>query len=826
MAGDGGFRNAWEYIDFELEIGWGGSDGYPLTVRSATGSEARAKMLLPFDERALENKLQALEIALLRRGTKRRRIHTREEQTVRDFGRGLFESLLTGEARDCYEASREQAKRQDKGLRLKLRVQPPELARLPWEFLYDPDRAEYLSLSRATPLVRYPDLRNPVDLLPVTPPLRILGMVASPINLDPLDVEHERELVEKAVKDLQAQGRVEFKWVKGQNWRDLQRTLWRKGEWHIFHFIGHGEYDPGRDEGLVALANEAGYARYLSAEDLAQLLKGHNPLRLVVLNSCEGARGGGGDPFSSAAATLVRPGIPAALAMQYEITDEAAIEFSRTFYEAVASGLPVDAAVAEARTSVKIELGNTLEWGTPVLYMRSPDGRIFDISTEEERSFGGEAGTEAREDEERRRKLIELYEQARRLYEAREWQAVVGVFSQMHALDPGYADPEGLLVSAREAQRLTRRVAAAYDRGRRHMESGEWPQAVESFEEVRRLKPDDTKVEALLARARREVAAQRELERRKEEYRRWLRRCWRGERLSDEDARWLVRTKKVLKLDPEVADAIEREVMGDVMAAIVDRQEQEARNLYREVLRMGWKDGELEALRRVPPARLDALLNDRELFVKHDFADCPVTSAERRRLLGAMPWAVFAAAARLAVDDTSPPSDVADRLHTLAGELRLSADQAGEIEREVLDDRIENVLERQVEEDLGEREAAPGSARAFRARSDSLPDDSPAASVDGEPSAASSYRAMVEDVYGRTWAEPGEAKKQLGEYVSELGLDQDQAAEIEREIMGRPRDEAFRDTDPQNHSRPSSSKPDSLPEENDTSSERPLDLPD
>jgi hypothetical protein len=64
--------------------------------------------------------------------------------------------------------------------------------------------------------------------------------------------------------------------------------------------------------------------------------------------------------------------------MQYEITDKAAIEFSRDFYEAVADGLPVDAAVTEARAAVSVD--SMLEWGTPVLYMRSPDGRLFDVS--------------------------------------------------------------------------------------------------------------------------------------------------------------------------------------------------------------------------------------------------------------------------------------------------------------------------------------------------------------------------------------------------------------------------------------------------------------
>ena len=62
--------------------------------------------------------------------------------------------------------------------------------------------------------------------------------------------------------------------------------------------------------------------------------------------------------------------------MQYEITDTAAIEFSRDFYEALADSLPVDAAVTEARAAVSMD--SILEWGTPVLYMHSPDGRVFD----------------------------------------------------------------------------------------------------------------------------------------------------------------------------------------------------------------------------------------------------------------------------------------------------------------------------------------------------------------------------------------------------------------------------------------------------------------
>jgi len=66
--------------------------------------------------------------------------------------------------------------------------------------------------------------------------------------------------------------------------------------------------------------------------------------------------------------------------MQYAISDRAAIEFARTFYEALTDLMPIDAAVAEARKAIDQSASFTMEWGIPVLYMRSTDGILFDIA--------------------------------------------------------------------------------------------------------------------------------------------------------------------------------------------------------------------------------------------------------------------------------------------------------------------------------------------------------------------------------------------------------------------------------------------------------------
>ncbi|MFZ4659930.1 MAG: SUMF1/EgtB/PvdO family nonheme iron enzyme [Caldilineaceae bacterium] len=286
--------------------------------------------------------------------------------------------LFTGETRSRYDVSQERARHQRKGLRVKLRIQPPALAALPWEYLYDPRAAEYLCLSRSTPVVRYLELPQPIQPLEVTPSLQVLGMIASPSDLTPLDVTLEKQRIDLAVAGLKAQGLLEWTWLEGQTARDLQRYL-RRSPWHVFHFIGHGRYDALRAEGQIALADAVGKTHLFGATDLARLLADHHELRLVLLNSCEGAQGNSDDIFAGTAATLMRRGLPAVVAMQYAITDRAAIEFAQVFYESLADGLPVDGAVSEARKAISVNIANSLEWGTPVLHLRAAEGQLFDM---------------------------------------------------------------------------------------------------------------------------------------------------------------------------------------------------------------------------------------------------------------------------------------------------------------------------------------------------------------------------------------------------------------------------------------------------------------
>ena len=203
-------------------------------------------------------------------------------------------------------------------------------------------------------------------------------MISSPSDYPTLDVEREWSVLQEALQDVQRDGLVVAERLERPSLAALQRRL-RRGQYHIFHFIGHGTFDEATQDGVLLLEDDAGRGHVVSGQELGTLLHDHRPLRLAIINACEGARSARSDPFAGTAQSLVQQGVPAVIAMQFEISDVAAIAFSHEFYGALADGYPVDGALAEARKSIFARVPD-VEWGTPVLFMRSPDGRIFDLA--------------------------------------------------------------------------------------------------------------------------------------------------------------------------------------------------------------------------------------------------------------------------------------------------------------------------------------------------------------------------------------------------------------------------------------------------------------
>jgi hypothetical protein len=336
-----------EYLDFEIKIEKR-EQRYAVSVIRSPAGEAEGEFVLPFSDLELENLL--LKVGRTRRGV--RRIGSPEWQAARSLGGKLFEAVCKGDVRGCFRSSLDKAALEDKGLRTKLRLlNTPELADLPWEYLYNRRLNRFLSLSTHTPIVRYIELPEAIRPLAVKPPLHILVMISSPSDYVQLNVEREKANLQDALSGLEQRGIVTLEWLEEATLLALQRRL-RRERYHIFHFIGHGGFDERAQDGLLLMEDKRGRGRPISGQYLGVMLHDHRTLRLTVLNACEGARSSRTDPFAGAAMTLVQQGIPAVVAMQSEITDEAAIVFAREFYAAIADGYPVGASLAESRKAI------------------------------------------------------------------------------------------------------------------------------------------------------------------------------------------------------------------------------------------------------------------------------------------------------------------------------------------------------------------------------------------------------------------------------------------------------------------------------------------
>lgn len=533
------------------------ADGYRTRVVASPAGETQADFTLPFTDKDLTILVLEVVSSIGRLRRKVRRIQSPERKLLEDFGSQLFQSVFSGPVRDCLDRSRTAAEAEGAGLRIRLRL-PPALASIPWEYLHD---AEYgfVGLSPETALVRYVEMPTPVTPLPVSPPLRVLAMISAPADVPELQGEEEWGRLNEALQDLANRGMVQVDRLEAGTLAALQRPL-RLHDYHVLHFVGHGGYDEDAKDGALALEGSDGSSRLVTGRDLGLMLRGHRSLRLVVLNACEGARSAPDDPFSGVAQALVRQGVPAVIAMQFEISDPAALVFSQSLYQAIADGFPIDLAMVEARRAMFAE-GNEVEWATPVLYLRAPDGRVFtkDQSPDAERQAREAAERQAWEEAEqqardlatrytlacaaadagdweqaliaftmiadvepgyrdvreragavRRQQRIEaLRAEARRHHQARQWQAVIQTGERLYLLDPAAADPEGMVTSARNelaATQQTDRLEADYQTALRMLDAGHWHQAIDKLERIAQVNPAYRATPALLNQARRQLA--------------------------------------------------------------------------------------------------------------------------------------------------------------------------------------------------------------------------------------------------------------------------------------------------------------------------------
>ena len=369
-------ERAADWLDFEVAIVKGRAPRkYLVRVIRSPAGEASAEVDLDV-ERLLADR-DSFQQALLISSVRVRAVEPRNDRYIREVGTVLFKAALgAGTVADRYRASLGLAEQRGAGLRIVLLLDTPALATLPWEAMFDNATHRYLcrhghQIVRSLPTTE----TGPLPML--RPPLRILEISSSPRGLPALDVEHERAQLARALDTQVQNGSVELSWVPSANLADL-RSMLQDGRPHVLHFLGHGGFDPEENEGWLAMEDADGEAMLVAAGQFADVLHAAQPVpRLVVLTSCDSGARGSGDAFSGTAAALTRSGVTAVAAMQYLISDTAAAAFTRGLYTALAQGRKIDEAVAAGRAAILGTSAQTMEWITPVLYLRGNESRLF-----------------------------------------------------------------------------------------------------------------------------------------------------------------------------------------------------------------------------------------------------------------------------------------------------------------------------------------------------------------------------------------------------------------------------------------------------------------
>jgi hypothetical protein len=335
-------------------------------------------------------------------------------------GRALFEAFFPpGDVREALRANLNAATADAPArIALSFGAEDVDIGAYPWELLYDESRGFLFANPRAA-LIRYVACSLPVPELIVSEDLNLLLVISRPVSrpTDPIRLpplaDTESEAITEGLAEPLANGAVHLDPLPAASparstWELLHDYLTaHTGAQapHILHFDGHGGFGrrcagapagcgllnragdtvcggcerqlDGPAQGYLAFEAPSKRPHWVSAGELSNLLSMAG-VRLAVLTACKSAVVAGQSVFSGMGPALIRAGVPAVVAMQFSVTDEAARSFTRSFYLALAQYAPLTQAMGRARA---ILFSDETAWYRPVLYLRTdaenPDGLLF-----------------------------------------------------------------------------------------------------------------------------------------------------------------------------------------------------------------------------------------------------------------------------------------------------------------------------------------------------------------------------------------------------------------------------------------------------------------
>lgn len=359
----------------------GGPARRPATLTSAEEIQPLRKIYE--DQITLYHDLELLEVATP---------HIDPLQLI-EIGRRVAQLLPTS-ARQGLVAAVHRAQKRQRRLRIMLETttETRNFLAVPWELLVLPIRGEsetgaagedFLLQDANVSLIRQVRGAGQQTTPQLTQPLAVQAFLAEPMSgMVPIESVSTRTALAQALSAEVAAAA----WYAGAGTLAALTERLRVSRPQILHLLCHGE-ESGTGYGTrhdLIFTHEDGCMQRVSAFDLAPILSLAPQLQLVVLQAChsgtvpranapestatqsEGER----RTIESIALTLVRQGVPAVVAMQGEVGQEAAGAFVRVLYAELAQGGSLDRAVAASRTAMRVARG-VVDWSLPVVYQGS-----------------------------------------------------------------------------------------------------------------------------------------------------------------------------------------------------------------------------------------------------------------------------------------------------------------------------------------------------------------------------------------------------------------------------------------------------------------------
>jgi hypothetical protein len=351
-----------------------------------------ARVLVPFRLRGPEDGAGQRWQAIIRRQISMTRYMTEPDkwdaptgEEIQELGTLLFEAMFPPAVRLLYDQAR--YRERSRKLNVIFTCMIPWVANFPWEFAFDAASGEYVSATDVR-FVRgvFSGLASDRIEKRGDSPLRVLVVCAKPKDQATLKAaEDEIAKIQTALSRLKPD--VICEPLANATIEDLHSRVRSSqyGEIDVLHFIGHGDYDEISKTGFLLFEDENGNSNPVASHHLCAILRGRG-IKIVFLNACESGveRGvvsrafplGPNMGFNRGVAQgLVVNGIPAVIANQYSVFDDAANRFAFEYYKCLVDGLALGDAARESRIALRFANPDPtlMDWAVPVLFTSNPD---------------------------------------------------------------------------------------------------------------------------------------------------------------------------------------------------------------------------------------------------------------------------------------------------------------------------------------------------------------------------------------------------------------------------------------------------------------------